>query len=207
MKSFPEWLRESGLERYATVFAENDIDFSNARALSEADLRELGLTLGHRKNFLRALAALEASIPARLADPIAAAPTPAPAVDLRPSTAAARPDEEGERRQLAVLFCDMVGFTELASRVDPEILRDVIRSYEDTCAASITRYEGYVFQCQGDGIVAFLRLSVGARRRGGARHSRGAGDHRLFVQAGCFGGRSSASSNRHRHRTGRRLLG
>src|SRR5207302_10466685 len=53
-------------------------------------------------------------------------------------------------------FCDMVGFTEIASRVDPEILRDIIRSYEDTCAASITRYDGYVFQRQGDGIVAFF---------------------------------------------------
>src|SRR5947207_5584508 len=149
-----EWLRESGLERYAAVFAENDIDFSNARTLSEADLRELGLTLGHRKNFLAALAALEASIPARPAN--ALAPTHAPAVDLRPATNAARPSEAGERRQLTVLFCDMVGFTELASRVDPEILRDIIRSYEDACAASITRYEGYVFQCQGDGIVAFF---------------------------------------------------
>ena len=57
MKSFVEWLRESGLERYVPVFAENDIDFSNARTLSEADLRELGLKLGHRKNFLAALAA------------------------------------------------------------------------------------------------------------------------------------------------------
>ncbi len=154
MKSFVEWLRESGLERYAPVFAENDIDFSNARTLSEADLRELGLTLGHRKNFLAALAALEASIPACPAN--APAPTHAPAVDLRPTTNAARPSEAGERRQLSVMFCDMVGFTELASRVDPEILRDIIRSYEDACAASITRYEGYVFQCQGDGIVAFF---------------------------------------------------
>src|SRR5437773_12263049 len=105
VKSFMEWLRESGLERYAAVFAENDIDFSNARTLSEADLRELGLTLGHRKNFLAALAALEASIPALPANAAAAAPTPAPAVDLRPPTDAARPSEAGERRQLSVMFC------------------------------------------------------------------------------------------------------
>ena len=74
MKSFVDWLRESGLERYAAAFAENDIDFRNAPTLSEADLKELGLTLGHRKNFLAALAALEASIPARPADLAAAAP-------------------------------------------------------------------------------------------------------------------------------------
>jgi len=154
VKSFANWLRDSGLEHYAAVFAANDIDFGNARALSEADLRELGLTLGHRKNFLAALAAMEASIQAL---PVTAVvPPPSAAVHLRDSTNAARPSEAGERRQLSVLFCDMVGFTEIASRVDPEILRDIIRSYEDTCAGSITRYEGYVFQCQGDGIVAFF---------------------------------------------------
>jgi class 3 adenylate cyclase/predicted ATPase len=63
---------------------------------------------------------------------------------------------EGERRQLTVLFCDMVGFTELANRVDPEVLQRIIRSYEDACAVCITRYEGYVFQRLGDGIVAFF---------------------------------------------------
>ena len=62
----------------------------------------------------------------------------------------------GERRQLTVLFCDMVGFTELANRVDPEVLDGIIRNYEDACAVCITRYEGYVFQRLGDGIVAFF---------------------------------------------------
>ena len=61
-----------------------------------------------------------------------------------------------ERRQLTVMFCDMVGFTELANRVDPEVLQGIIRSYEDACAVCITRYEGYVFQRLGDGIVAFF---------------------------------------------------
>jgi class 3 adenylate cyclase/predicted ATPase len=64
--------------------------------------------------------------------------------------------EQGERRQLTVLFCDMVGFTELASRLDPEVLQGIVRSYEDACAVCVTRYEGYVFQRLGDGIVAFF---------------------------------------------------
>ena len=81
VRSFADWLREAGLERYAAVFAENDIDILNARTLREEDLRELGLTLGHRKNFLAALAALEASIPARPTDSAAAAPAAASAVD------------------------------------------------------------------------------------------------------------------------------
>src|SRR4030095_13828265 len=65
-------------------------------------------------------------------------------------------DIAAERRQLTVLFCDMVGFTELANRVDPEVLQRIIRSYEDACAVCITRYEGYVYQRLGDGIVAFF---------------------------------------------------
>jgi class 3 adenylate cyclase/predicted ATPase len=63
---------------------------------------------------------------------------------------------EGDRRQLTVLFCDMVGFTELANRIDPEVLQGIIQLYEDQCAACVTRYEGYVYQKQGDGIVAFF---------------------------------------------------
>ena len=76
---------------------------------------------------------------------------PTPNSELRTSSSPA-----GERRQLTVLFCDMVGFTELANRVDPEILQGIIRSYEDACAVCITRYEGYVYQRLGDGIVAFF---------------------------------------------------
>lgn len=82
------------------------------------------------------------------------------ATDSRPpiddETVLLHPVTDGERRQLTVLFCDMVGFTELASRIDPEILQEVVRRYEDTCAACITRYEGYVYQRLGDGIVAFF---------------------------------------------------
>ena len=62
----------------------------------------------------------------------------------------------GERRHLTVLFCDMVGYTELANRVDPEVLQTIIHAYEDACAACVERYEGYVFQRLGDGIVAFF---------------------------------------------------
>ena len=76
---------------------------------------------------------------------------PTPNSELRTSQPLA-----GERRQLTVLFCDMVGFTELANRVDPEVLQGIIRGYEDACAVCITRYEGYVFQRLGDGIVAFF---------------------------------------------------
>ena len=156
MHSLLDWLKTLGLEQYAAVFAENEVDFDALRILSDQDLQELGLAFGPRKRLLHALAALngtEATAPAPVAElpQVTTVHTSAPAAAPLSTT-----PESGERRQLTVLFCDMVGFTELASGLDPEVLRNVIRSYEDACAVCITRYEGYVFQRLGDGIVAFF---------------------------------------------------
>jgi class 3 adenylate cyclase/predicted ATPase len=134
------WLQTLGLERYGDLFATHEVDLDALRLLSEHDLQELGLPLGPRRKITRAIA------------------------DLRDGAAQGVPRQsfghqahsEGERRQLTVLFCDLVGYTELASRLDPEILQGIVRSYEDACAACVTRYEGYVFQRLGDGIVAFF---------------------------------------------------
>ncbi len=126
------WLRLHGLEQYEQLFLENQVDFATLQVLTEADLQELGLPFGPRKRLRNALVGAAAA-------PVSPAP-----------------QDSGERRQLTVLFCDMAGFSELASRLDPELLRAVIRQYEDTCAVGITRYEGYVFQRLGDGIVAFF---------------------------------------------------
>jgi hypothetical protein len=115
--------------------------------LSESELEALGVLLGHRKKLLHCLAELSAGTGGQ---------TSRPGLGVQPALDHASTGEAGERRQLTVLFCDMVGFTELANRVDPEILQRVIRSYEDACAVCITRYEGYVFQRLGDGIVAFF---------------------------------------------------
>jgi class 3 adenylate cyclase/predicted ATPase len=141
-------LQELGLTRYTAIFAENDVDLEALRLLSDAELEKLGVSLGHRKKLLKAIAELnESEVPA----PTAKLTSASPPIRERDSIGA-----EGERRQLTVLFCDMVGFTELANRVDPEALQRIIRSYEDACAVCITRYEGYVFQRLGDGIVAFF---------------------------------------------------
>lgn len=135
-----DWLQKLGLERYASVFRENEVDFATLQILTDEDLRELGLPFGPRKKLLNALAETAG------AQPEGAAPsTPA-----RPGAPA------GERRQLTVLFCDLVGFTEMASRLDPEILQTVVRRYEGTCADCVAHYDGYVFQRLGDGIVAFF---------------------------------------------------
>lgn len=139
MQSVSSWLKSHNLEQYSQVFADNDVDLDVLRILGDKDLQDLGVSFGHRKKLLKAIAELNGAEATQLA--------PAPA------TASAT---GGERRQLTVLFCDMVGFTELASRVDPEVLQRIIRSYEDACAVCVTRYEGYVFQRLGDGIVAFF---------------------------------------------------
>ena len=150
MQSISEWLHPLGLDQYIQVFADNDVDLEALCLLTDAELEKLGVSLGHRKKLLKAMAELN--------DPTAAAP----ATKLQTSapsplaTAQRLPTDTGERRQLTVLFCDMVGFTELANRGDPEVLQRIIRSYEDACAVCITRYEGYVFQRLGDGIVAFF---------------------------------------------------
>ena len=141
--SIVAWLNEIGLEQLQALFAEQQIALEDLPELSEQDLEKLGIPLGPRKRLVRAIAALSSS-----------AATSQPGKATEPVSARAGPD--GERRQLTVLFCDMVGFTELAHRVDPEVLQRIIRSYEDACAVCITRYEGYVFQRLGDGIVAFF---------------------------------------------------
>ena len=129
--SVKAWLATIGLERYAGIFEENEVDEETLRILTDADLAELGLPFGPRKKLLAALGEADAGI----ASPASMA---------------------GERRQLTVMFCDMVGFTEMAATVDPEVLQEVIRTYENTCAGCISRFEGYLFQRVGDGIVAFF---------------------------------------------------
>jgi class 3 adenylate cyclase/tetratricopeptide (TPR) repeat protein len=148
MLTFFDWLKTAGLEQYTSVFVENEIDFDALRLLSDNDLQDLGLSLGSRRKLLNAIAQLNgaASSTFYIQD---RAHSAKPAESSRTSG-------EGERRQLTVLFCDLVGFTELANRVDPELLQRIIRSYEDTCALCISRYEGHIFQRLGDGIVAFF---------------------------------------------------
>jgi class 3 adenylate cyclase/tetratricopeptide (TPR) repeat protein len=154
MQSISEWLQSLGLDQYATVFTDNDIDLELIPSLSDQDLEKLGISsMGHRKKLLKAISELN---DAMLATASPTETAPGFANDIVGEASATSPVSEGERRQLTVLFCDMVGFTELTSRFDPELLQAIIRSYEDICAAAITRYEGYVFQRLGDGIVAFF---------------------------------------------------
>jgi class 3 adenylate cyclase/tetratricopeptide (TPR) repeat protein len=151
------WLQRLGLEKYASVFAANDVDSEALPLLEESDLEKLGVSLGHRRRMLHALAH-PGDVPA------VGAPQRQPSLlaggamlgGLPADTAA----EAGERRHLTVLFCDMVGFTQLASSIDPELLQAIIQQYEDVCTACVEAYDGYVFQRLGDGIVAFFGYPV-----------------------------------------------
>jgi class 3 adenylate cyclase len=144
MNSLSEFLKGIGMHRYLAVFEQHDIDLETLRLLSERDLECLGVSLGHRKRLLIVVSELNSASSAT-------APSETEGHEL---------GVDGERRQLTVLFCDIVGSTELTSRLDPESLRRVLRRYETICSKAISRFDGYVFQRQGDGIVAYFGFPV-----------------------------------------------
>jgi class 3 adenylate cyclase/tetratricopeptide (TPR) repeat protein len=135
--SVSEWLKSHSLERFAQVFEQNEVDLATLRVLTESDLKELGVPFGPRKRILSLLS--EERAVEKLSDLGGYVVAPI-----------------GERRQLTVLFCDLVGFTKLAYKHDPEALQIIMRSYEQACASCVNRYEGYVFRMLGDGVVAFF---------------------------------------------------
>ena len=134
------WLRSLGLEQYETLFRENDIDVEVLLELTDGDLEKIGVSLGHRKRLLKAVAAT--------AGPVISPPAPDTPVPLAADAA--------ERRQLTVMFCDLVGSTSLSARLDPEDMRDVIRAYQDACSGAVARYDGFVAKFMGDGVLAYF---------------------------------------------------
>ena len=133
-----EWLKQHDLERFLGIFEENEVDLTTLRMLSESDLAELGLPFGPRKRIINLLREEKSQEKSGLGLPHQ--------VDVSTS----------ERRQLTVLFCDMVGFTKLSYKLDPEAMQVVLRTYEEACETCVNRYEGYVFRVLGDGVVAFF---------------------------------------------------
>jgi class 3 adenylate cyclase/predicted ATPase len=138
------WLDGLGLGAYAETFVEQAIDGDTLAELSEQDLVQLGMPLGHRKRVLRAIAALK-PLPE---DPPSLAPAPADPQSGRHARA--------QRRQLTVMFVDLVDSTQLAAQLDPEDLREVVGAYQDCCARVIERFEGHVAKFLGDGVLAYF---------------------------------------------------
>jgi class 3 adenylate cyclase len=138
-----QWLGKLGLGRYAQAFADNGVELDHLPHLTDDDLKELGLPLGPRRHLQAAVQTLSANQPS-----------------IRPDTASAqaagaRP-AEAERRQLTVLFCDLVGSTELSAQLDPEDMGRVIRAYHGVCAEMVGRWGGHVAKYMGDGVLAYF---------------------------------------------------
>ncbi len=134
-----DWLRRLSLERYEAVFRDNAIDLRILREITESDLERLGVLLGHRRRILRAIDEL------RVEPPV----TPV-------SEIAIHRGDQAERRQLTVMFCDLVGSTALATRLDPEDLREVIGSYHRTVTEAVGRLAGFVAKYMGDGVLVYF---------------------------------------------------
>src|SRR5262245_31143612 len=126
MTSLAEWLTSIGLAEHAPRLAEEAIDFGVLRDLTEQDLKDLGLPIGHRRKMLRAIAELH---------PAAFPPRPQ-------KSSEAAPQSDAERRQLTVLCCDMVGSTALSARLDPEDMRQVIAAYQHRISEVIADHHG-----------------------------------------------------------------
>jgi class 3 adenylate cyclase len=137
MSEFRDWLLRNKFEQYADAFEANDIDLDILSELSERDLEQPGVSLGNRRRLLKAIAerGMEAD-------------------RLKPSD----PESSGdaERRQVTMLFCDMVGSTAMSRTVDPELLGELIRRYQDAAAGAIGRFGGFVAKFMGDGALAYF---------------------------------------------------
>src|SRR5271155_3078125 len=138
------WLRGLGLERYEQAFRENEIDLRVLPELTADDLKELGVAaIGHRRLLLKAIADLAAGAGRAAAEDVPAA---------SPANATA----EAERRQLTVMFCDLVGSTPLSTRFDPEDLREIVGAYHRCVTDTVARFGGFVAKYMGDGVLVYF---------------------------------------------------
>ncbi|MBV8121097.1 MAG: adenylate/guanylate cyclase domain-containing protein, partial [Alphaproteobacteria bacterium] len=139
-----DWLRGLGLERYQQAFRENEIDLRVLPELTADDLKELGVAaIGHRRLLLKAIADLATGAGRAAAEDAPAA---------SPANAAA----EAERRQLTIMFCDLVGSTPLSTRFDPEDLREIAGAYHRCVADTVARFGGFVARYMGDGVLIYF---------------------------------------------------
>src|ERR1700736_1977919 len=141
------WLRSLGLGKYEAAFRENEIDETVLASLTHETLKDLGVTsVGHRLKLLDAIAALRSDAGRKTA------------VDgaTRPNTSSPHPEDRAERRQVTVMFSDLVGSTALSARMDPEDLREVISAYQTCVANTVSRFGGFVAKYMGDGVLIYF---------------------------------------------------
>ena len=143
------WLESLGLERYREAFQQNAITWDVLPELNDGDLTSLGVVLGHRKKLLRAIGQLSQN---HEGNGLEALPV-STGQETEPFPA---DRDQAERRQLTVMFCDLVGSTALARRLDPEDLQAAVRRFLDTCGEAISRFNGYIAKYMGDGLLVYF---------------------------------------------------
>src|SRR5215472_7138788 len=139
MQQIADWLKKLGMPEYAERFAANDIEIDILPELTDHDLEGLGISLGHRRRILRAIRELGGS----------------PQVVFQ-TAAAVAPHDSAERRQLTVMFCDLVGSTSLSAKLDLEDLRAIIADYHRCCIELVECNGGFVARHMGDGVLAYF---------------------------------------------------
>jgi len=143
MSKIRQWLQELGLGQYADAFEENAIELAHLPDLDTDALKELGVTaMGHRMTFLKAAAGHATVAP--------------DAPQQETETIQQAPAGNAERRQITVMFCDLVGSTELSEALDPEDLRNLLQTYQQSCGEVVQRYDGHVAQYLGDGLMVYF---------------------------------------------------
>ena len=141
MQQIADWLQKLGMAEYAECFADNKIDVSVLRHLTDQDLKDIVIPLGHRRKMLAAIAELSGASPSKH--------EPVGGVELKLQDAA-------ERRQVTVMFSDLVGSTALSARMDPEDLREVISAYQKCVAQTVQRFGGFIAKYMGDGVLIYF---------------------------------------------------
>jgi class 3 adenylate cyclase len=136
MEQIADWLEKIGMSEYAERFAENDIDVEVLGELTDTDFDRLGVSIGHRRKLLKAVAAGLST-----------------ATDAPPTKSAT---DSAERRQVTVMFSDLVGSTALSARMDPEDFREVISAYQSRVAGTVKRFGGFVAKYMGDGVLVYF---------------------------------------------------
>ena len=140
MQQIADWLEKLGMSEYGQRFAENGIDVSVLRYLTDQDLEKIGVLLGHRRKMLAAIAELLGAVQA----------------PPQPALTNSKPQDTAERRQVTVMFSDLVGSTALSARMDPEDLREVISAYQESVAETVQRFGGFVAKYMGDGVLVYF---------------------------------------------------
>ena len=183
MQQIADWLEKLGISEYAERFAENRIDFSVLRDLTDQDLKDLGVVLGDRRKILRAIEELSGVAP----------------TSPQPALAEPKPQDTAERRQVTVMFSDLVGSTALSARIDPEDLREVISAYQKCVAETVRRFGGFVAKYLGDGVLVYFGFPQA--HEDDAERAVRAGLELVAAVGDLQDPRSTADPCRHRDRT------